>query len=129
MKELLEKLNRIITETEEIQKYPSRLNDEYEIAEYISQLASDYVDEELIQDYFRDSYADLKVVSIDSIEEGDPNHNIKQNKKERKYLKMDPNTIPPLVVDNGTIIDGNHRYRVAKQLGLKTIKIYDVQEN
>ncbi len=36
--------------------------------------------------------------------------------------------MPPIVVENSKIIDGNHRYRVAKGNGQKEIFIYEIQE-
>jgi hypothetical protein len=109
-------------------QYPKILEDESEIAKYISSLASDYVDEEFIEEYFRGTYAVLKTVPIDNIKEGDKDHNIQSKSKEKKYMKMDPTTMPPLIVENNIIMDGHHRYRVAKNLGFETIKIYDVIE-
>jgi len=43
-------------------------------------------------------------------------------------MDLDPKTIPPIVVNSKLEIeDGNHRYRVAKKLGLKTLRCYVIQ--
>lgn len=107
------------------QEYPAILKDEYEIADYIVGLSSDYADEESIVEYFNNSYAKLKLVPIDEIKEGRADHNIRSSAKERKYIKMSSD-IPPIVVEGGEIMDGNHRFRVAKKKGLTHIWIYDV---
>lgn len=106
--------------------FKSILKDEYEIAEYIEHYSSDDVDFDLVVDYFRGAKAVLKIVPIDFIKEGDSDHNIRSKRKETKYKKMPLETMPPLVVENGIIMDGNHRFRVAKELGATEIKIYDI---
>ena len=107
--------------------YPPILRDSREIAEYIESLASDETDSELIEDYFHGAHAVLELVSLSDISEGNPDGNIPSSKKERKYLKMSPDTIPPLVIENGIVMDGNHRFRVAKKLGLTQLWCYVVQ--
>lgn len=108
--------------------YPERLDNSREIASYIESVASDYVDTEFIEEYFFDCYASLKLVPIDELHEGNTDANIRNKSKERKYTKMNPDTIPPLVVENGEIKDGNHRYRVAVANGAKSLWCYVVEE-
>ena len=79
-------------------KYPKRLNNEYEIADYIEDQSVQYVDKEFMEEYFKGSYAILKEVPVSSLKFDDEDHNIKVQKKLRKYEKMDVTTIPPLVV-------------------------------
>jgi hypothetical protein len=109
-------------------KYPPILADAHEIAEYISEVSGDYVDVEFIEENFRDCSAKLEMVPIASIIEGNGDHNIKSTKKERAYMKMSPETIPPLVIKNFEVMDGNHRLRVARKLGLTELPCYVVTE-
>lgn len=108
--------------------YPAMLNDAREIAQYIDSVASDYVDIEMIEEYFNGAHAVLRFVPIENIHEGDKNHNIRSKSKERKYSKMDPEKIPPLVLEHGIIMDGNHRYRVAKKNGATGLWCYVIED-
>jgi len=58
--------------------------------------------------------------------EDDENQNIRSLKKEKKYGKLPAETMPPLIVENGIVRDGNHRLRVAKRNKLEEIIIYDI---
>jgi len=84
------------------------------------------LNEDFIEEYYNGMAAVLREVSINSMREGDPGANIPSKAKERRYKKMDLATMPPIVVQNGQIEDGNYPYRVAKQLGAKAIWCYVV---
>jgi hypothetical protein len=108
--------------------FAPRLNDEREIAIYIEDWASDYVDTDMIEERFFGCHAVLKLVPIDEIKEGNPDTNIRSKAKEKRYSKLDPATIPPLVIEDGEVQDGNHRFRVAKAQGAKALWCYVVEE-
>jgi len=107
-------------------KYPKILSDGYAIAEYINSISKSYIDVEMVSEYFRGAKAILKYISINDIKEGDSDHNIVNAHKEKKYYRLSLETMPPIVIENGEIQDGNHRYRVAKAKGAKKIWCYDV---
>lgn len=109
-------------------KFKPVLEDNYEIASYIESIASDYVDVEMMEEYFRGCKAVLEYVPINSIKEGHSDHNVADPKKETKYAKKSLETMPPLVVQDGVIEDGNHRYRVAKAKGATMIWVYNIVE-
>jgi hypothetical protein len=117
-----------IDEEDEGSSWPPVLKDSREIANYIESVASDYVDTELMVEHFWGAKAVLKLVPLSQIKPGDADHNIGSASKTKKYLAMDPATMPPLVVENGEIMDGNHRYRVAKKLGLQEVWCYVVED-
>lgn len=71
--------------------------------------------------------ATLKEVPIDSLTPGFADGNLPDAKKEKAYAKMPMQSMPPIIVQDGVIIDGNHRWRVAKKKKQKTILIYDCQ--
>jgi hypothetical protein len=106
--------------------YPGTLGDNVAIAKFIASLSTDDVDEEMIEEYFCGCGAVLKLFSVDSIREGNSNYNIRSKTKERKYKKMDPRTMPPILVSDDEIEDGNHRYRVVKARGSATIWAYQI---
>jgi oligoribonuclease (3'-5' exoribonuclease)/8-oxo-dGTP pyrophosphatase MutT (NUDIX family) len=105
------------------------LKDSTEIADYIEVQSADEVDREMIEDLFAGCSATLKRVPLDQISSGPENNNLPDASKEKKYLKMSVDTMPPLVLDeNLQIIDGNHRKRVAEKLGLKEVWAYVIDE-
>jgi len=104
------------------------LENEDEITDFIIEFAEDPIDEELIREYFCGCKAILKTTSIQSLIEGDENHNIRNLRKEKRYGKLPVETMPPLIVEDGVVSDGNHRLRVAKKHGIKEIIIYDIVE-
>lgn len=106
--------------------FPEVLEDADQIAAYIVSQSSSHVDEEFTRDYFRGTKAVLKLVPISEIREGDVNTNVRSKAKEKRYAKMDPSTVPPLVIENGKVMDGNHRYRVAVARGATELWCYDV---
>lgn len=102
------------------------LNDAEEIVNFIRDFADDSIDFELVKEYFRDCSGILKTVSISNLEEGNKNNNIRAPKKERVYETLPIETMPPLIVEGGIVLDGNHRLRAAKKRGLKQILIYEI---
>jgi hypothetical protein len=118
---LNESINSFVFES----NYPKELKNNLEIAEYIQDLSTEYVDEELIEDYFYGKRGVLKLVDINSLKEGSKEHNLSNRKKENKYSKL-TTEFPPLIVMNNIIQDGNHRFRAAKKQGNKKIWIYDI---
>lgn len=102
------------------------LKDGDAIADYIESQSTDYVDREMMGEYFRGSRAVLRDVPVSSITEGPSETNLKSAKKERAYAKQSSN-VPPIVIENNTVIDGNHRFRAARNRGDKTISAYVVE--
>lgn len=105
--------------------YPDTL-DARGLADYIEDLSSSEVDHEMIWEYFRGTVGILKKVPLSSIQPGPEDVNIPNPELDRQYAKMDVSTVPPLVVEDGTIVDGHHRYRVLKSARISEVWIYDV---
>lgn len=115
-----------IHEIAQAPSWPALLGDEYEIAEYIESISSAYVDPEVIEEYFRGCHAVLQRVPITQLVPGNPDTNIVNKRLEAKFAKMSPETMPPLVVWDNRIEDGNHRYRIALRRGDHDILCYVV---
>lgn len=106
--------------------FPERLNDAWEIAAFIETYATYEVDEDMIVDLYRGCHAVLKLMPIDQLREGGRDVNLQNPANERKYQKMDLKTLPPILVDNGKVVDGNHRLRASKKRGLTHMWCYVV---
>ena len=105
--------------------WPKVLRDNREIASYVSEL-DPRVDEEMIEEHYFGCHAVLKLIPIESVKEGPADSNIRSASKEKKFAKMDLAKQPPILVEDGMIRDGNHRYRVAKAAGATDILAYVV---
>jgi hypothetical protein len=109
-------------------EYPKFLNNGDAIAEYISSMATSYVDEDFMKEFFAGSHAVLQQVPLASIREGHPDLNVPDSRKEESYKKKTLTTMPPIVVTDGVIVDGHHRYRVARDAGALNIWCYVVED-
>lgn len=109
--------------------YPDELEDRFAIARHVVTLSPGDVDEELIEEHYRDTYAVLRWIPMDQLAPGNPNNNRRNRKLEREYAGMPRDTRPPILVENGDIADGNHRYRVAKAAGDAGMWCYDILED
>lgn len=108
--------------------FPEILNDGYEIAAFIETFALYEVDEEFVAEQFRDDRAVLKLIPMDQLHEGGRDANLQVPANEKKYQKMDLQTLPPLLVRDGKVLDGNHRYRASQKRGLTSIWCYVVED-
>lgn len=109
--------------------YPPILEDEFAISAYITEQSPSDVDEDLIEEYFCGAHGVLCEVPLADLEPGSLENNLPSPAKERRYARMDPNTMPPLVVEDGVVIDGNHRYRVLLARGAKTAWCYEIKDD
>ena len=97
-----------------------------EITDFIKEFATDSIDEELVREYFDGCKAILKLVKVSGLFEGEENQNAKDVKKEKNYEMLPIKNMPPLIVENDIVRDGNHRIRIAKRNNLEEIFIYDI---
>lgn len=107
--------------------FKNRLNNQFEIATYIEETSSKLVDKQLIEEYFFGCNAILQKCLVENLVVEGKDHHLPDKVLERKYVKLPLETMPPLVVENYKVIDGNHRYRILKQLGVKNVKIYQIE--
>jgi hypothetical protein len=107
--------------------YAPVLKDDVAIARYIVDQAPGYIDEEMVEEYYGGGKASLRFVPIGELTEGNADGHLRSAAKERRYAKMPAATRPPLVIYNGEIEDGNHRYRVALAAGEPGLWCYDVE--
>ena len=105
-----------------------QLSNHFEIADFIERISSKPVDKNLIEDYFYGCHALLQVCLVKDLIEGNIDCNVPDKNLERKYLTLPVKTMPPLIVQNHTIFDGNHRFRVLKKLGIIIFPIYKIRK-
>jgi len=105
--------------------FPEELDDQG-IADYIETYATYEVDNEFVYEKFRGSHAVLQLVPIVDLREGGRDSNLQSKANEGKYLKQSLKTQPPAVVENGEVLDGNHRLRANKRRGLTHMWCYVV---
>ena len=108
--------------------YPELLVDDRAIADHIVSLSPGEIDEEMVEECFRGCRARLSWIPIDQITPGHADTNIPNPKREAKYAKLPLQTMPPIVIDQGEIQDGNHRFRVAQAAGAVGLWCYCVEE-
>jgi len=106
--------------------FKSILKDNFEIAEYISSISTNYIDLEVAEEYFFGCYAILKKVDVNALKTDDEDHHLRIRMKDIKYQSLSQKTMPPLVIENSIIIDGHHRHRALKLLGNKKVKVYEI---
>ena len=108
---------------------PERLNDGWEIAAFIATYALYEIDEEFVAEQFLGKHATLQLVPVAQLREGGRDHNLQSPANELKYQKMDLRTLPPLLVEGGEVLDGNHRLRASIKRGLAEMWCYVVEED
>lgn len=99
------------------------------IANHIAQTSPQYVDTELIQEHFFGASMCLGMALIASVSQGPAESNIPCAEKQRTYAALTPDTRPPIVIDAGIVMDGNHRLRDAITRGESFILSYVAVDN
>jgi hypothetical protein len=113
--------------TENGHPFPDVLNDEWEIEAFIETFAPYSVDEEFVIEQFRGEHAVLQLVPIDQLREGHGDHHVETPANEHQYQTLPLETLPPLLVRNGEVLDGNHRLRAMKKRGLESMWCYVIK--
>jgi hypothetical protein len=106
--------------------YPERLKDNWAISDYILEYATNDEDADEIADNFEGCHAVLKLCPVDELVPGDSDHTMPHSKMIEKYKKLPIETMPPIVVEDDVVQDGNHRLKVAKELGFSKMWCYEV---
>ncbi len=89
------------------------LRDSHAIARHVVENSPGYVDEHMVDDAYIGCVAHLRWVPIEAVSPGPEDCNVPSSTKERRYARMPAGSAPPILVEDGEIVDGNHRYRVA----------------
>lgn len=108
--------------------YPDALATEREIADHIQAVSPGDIDEDMVRELFQGCSARLAWIPIDQIIEGPAEQNIPNKRREAGYRKLPIQEMPPIVIDEGHIQDGHHRFRVAKAAGATGMWCYCIQD-
>lgn len=107
------------------------LKDIFEIIDYMNKNSNFsegyYLDEARLIDEYSDCKAILKNVEIKELK---PKQDLTQVYQEKinKYTNLNYETSPPILVKNGVIIDGHHRYYSFINNGIDIIQVYELIE-
>jgi hypothetical protein len=96
------------------------------ISQYIADNSSEAVCREQIEEYMFDAGARLRLIPLSELREGNPDGNAPSAKKAARYAKLPLESMPPLVVMDGVVEDGNHRFRDALRRGAQAVWCYEV---
>lgn len=103
-------------------KYPRELSDS-ELADYVVEQTPDDIDPRQVEEFFRGAKGLLKKFALGQLQIGPEDNHLE---KYPAWDQFDPDTAPPLVVENDVIVDGHHRYRSALKVGAPYVWAYDV---
>lgn len=96
------------------QGYPDVLDAEG-LTEVIVELCGQEADPEFVREAMEWRTGTLEWVPFEQLREGSTDINIRSANLEKKYSKLPIETTPSLIVEeDGEVVDGNHRYRIAK---------------
>lgn len=98
------------------------------LSAYMATLATDDFDAEYVEELFHNTHAKLAWVDIAELKQGPQDNNARSATKARSYAKLSSATRPPIVVDDGIVRDGNHRFRDAIKKGETQILAYVVAD-
>jgi hypothetical protein len=109
--------------------YPEYMSTE-DILRYLLELNYTYINDQKLINYLKKHCSfyliDVNIKAIDKY----VNHTYRveswgyQDDRVKEYSQLDYDKVPPILVIDNTIVDGYHRYCVAKKLGKKTIPAY-----
>jgi hypothetical protein len=113
------------------QTWKTTLKDAEEIAEYFAQWGDVKRDPLKVKDDFKNASAELKELPVKSLKFGVQffTDRLRNKSRENNYKKMAMTQIPPLVVENNVVIDGNRRFLKAHKLGLETVRAYVIKRS
>ena len=112
-----------------MENWPHVLNDSKEIASHVESTSPEDVDSEYIDEFFHGAGAVLRLIPTTDINEGAPDHNRPCETKQSAYSAMPAATRPPIVIEDGVVVDGNHRLRDAISKGETHIWCYLVMND
>lgn len=104
------------------------LSDERAIAEYVARLSPYDVCNEQIEELYKGCKAVLVWRALNTLTPGDADSNQPENTRQKACDELRLKSMPPLLVDDDEIVDGNHRFRSLQKRGKTHFWVYEIQE-
>lgn len=108
--------------------WPEALADQYAIAEWIVTLSPHEVDEEFVEEYFRDTRAKLTWIDLSTLTFQSEDVHESCPERQADVDRKPISTMPPLLVSNTELEDGYHRLRKLLAEGITHHWAYVVED-
>lgn len=106
---------------------PPILRNENALSAYVMECSPHDVDVNFVREYFFDTHAVLRRIRLADLLPGPESAHLQDKKKAKHYERRPLSTMPPILVENGKIIDGHHRYRRARSGGAEDLLCYEIR--
>jgi hypothetical protein len=108
--------------------WAAELQDNRAIAEYVARFSPYDVCEEQIEDLYIGCKAVLEWRALDTLTHGNADGNQEDSERQKACDALRLKTMPPLLVDDGEVLDGNHRLRALLKRGVTHFWVYNIIE-
>lgn len=106
----------------------NKLENNYEIAQYIADLSPYDVCIEQIEEQFFGCMAVLRLRAVETLKPGSAEGNMADDNRQAVCDSLPIETMPPLLVDGDCVVDGNHRLRALIKRGASRCWVYEIQD-
>ncbi len=108
--------------------WPVRLASSQDIAAHVSGLSPYEICEEQIEELYWGCHAKLRWTPIAELRLGPDDANLPSKKRQKACDSQPVETMPPLLADEGMVMDGAHRYRTLLNKGCTHCWVYHIEE-
>lgn len=108
-------------------QWPQLLMDNAAIARFVADQSPYEICEEQIEEMYIGCRASLRWTPVAELRPGPDASNIESDARQAACNRQPANTMPPLLVEDGQIMDGHHRYRALKQKGITHCWAYHIE--
>ncbi len=107
--------------------WPEHLPDNTAIAAFVSEASPYPICEEQIEEMYIGCRAALRWTAVAELQPGPAESNTEEEARQAECDRRPPASMPPLLVDDGHVMDGNHRYRSLRKRGITHCWAYHVE--
>lgn len=110
-----------------VSTWPEFLDSELAIARHVSDLSPYDICEEQIEEMYFGYQAKLRWTPISDLRLGPADSNGNSKKRQKACDSKPVETMPPLLADEGVVMDGSHRYRTLVSKGCSHCWVYHIE--
>lgn len=114
-------------ESTRVSAWPERLDSGLAIARHVSDLSPYEICEEQVEEMYFGYQAKLRWTPISDLRLGPADSNGISKKRQKACNSKPVETMPPLLADEGVIMDGSHRYRTLVDKGCTHCWVYHIE--